>query len=119
MGKHLPEVLVTDIEMPKMSGLELTAGVKELYPDTRALILTTFTSGIFAASTGGRTVAATENDGAVPAAVKCITGGARTLFARTYGGGAEAGGDVGGVINAVGPQTTNLPFPSTHVGLHQ
>jgi hypothetical protein len=69
--------------------------------------------------TDGRTVAATENDGAVPAAVKCITGGARTLFARTYGGGAEAGGDVGGVINAVGPQTTNLPFPSTHVGLHQ
>jgi CheY-like chemotaxis protein len=54
MGKHLPEVLVTDIEMPKMSGLKLTACVKELYPDTRALILTTFTSGIFAASTGGR-----------------------------------------------------------------
>ncbi len=42
VGKHRPEVLLTDIEMPKMSGLELTARVKELYPDTRVLILTTF-----------------------------------------------------------------------------
>src|SRR5580658_4743960 len=42
VGKHRPEVLVTDIEMPKMSGLELTARVNELYPDTRVLILTTF-----------------------------------------------------------------------------
>src|ERR1700728_4978954 len=42
VGKHRPEVLVTDIEMPKMTGLELTARVKELYPDTRVLILMTF-----------------------------------------------------------------------------
>ena len=42
VGKHRPEVLVTDREMPKRSGLELTARVKELYPDTRVLILTTF-----------------------------------------------------------------------------
>jgi two-component system response regulator DesR len=43
VGKHRPpEVLVTDIEIQKMSGLELTARLKELYPDTRVLILTTF-----------------------------------------------------------------------------
>lgn len=42
VGKHRPDVLVTDIEMPKMSGLELTARVRELYPETRILILTTF-----------------------------------------------------------------------------
>lgn len=42
VGKHRPEVLVADIEMPKMTGLELTARVKELYPETRVLILTTF-----------------------------------------------------------------------------
>jgi two-component system, NarL family, response regulator DesR len=42
VGKHRPEVLITDIEMPKMSGLELASRVKELYPETRVLILTTF-----------------------------------------------------------------------------
>jgi two-component system, NarL family, response regulator DesR len=42
VGKYRPEVLVADIEMPKVTGLELTARVKELYPDTRVLILTTF-----------------------------------------------------------------------------
>ena len=42
VGKQRPEVLVTDIEMPKMSGLELAARVRELYPDTHVLILTTF-----------------------------------------------------------------------------
>ena len=35
-------MLIADIEMPKMTGLELTARVKELYPETRILILTTF-----------------------------------------------------------------------------
>ncbi len=42
VAKHRPHVLVTDIEMPMMSGLELTGRVKELYPETRVLILTTF-----------------------------------------------------------------------------
>jgi two-component system, NarL family, response regulator DesR len=42
VGKHRPQVLITDIEMPKMSGLELTARVKELYPETHVLIVTTF-----------------------------------------------------------------------------
>lgn len=42
VGKHRPDVLVADIEMPTMTGLELTARVKELYPETRVLILTTF-----------------------------------------------------------------------------
>jgi two-component system, NarL family, response regulator DesR len=42
VGSLRPEVLIADIEMPKMTGLELTARVKELYPETRILILTTF-----------------------------------------------------------------------------
>jgi two-component system response regulator DesR len=42
VAKYRPEILVADIEMPKMSGLELTARVRELYPVTRVLILTTF-----------------------------------------------------------------------------
>ena len=42
VGVHLPVVLVTDIEMPQLTGLDLAARVKELYPATRVLILTTF-----------------------------------------------------------------------------
>ncbi len=40
--QHRPDVLVTDIEMPKVTGLTLTAQVCELYPETRVIILTTF-----------------------------------------------------------------------------
>lgn len=42
MAKKSPQVLVTDIEMPQMTGLELAAAVKERFPKTRIVILTTF-----------------------------------------------------------------------------
>ncbi|HEY0264365.1 MAG TPA: response regulator transcription factor [Granulicella sp.] len=42
VGEHRPTVLVTDIEMPHLTGLELAERVRELYPKTRVLILTTF-----------------------------------------------------------------------------
>jgi two-component system response regulator DesR len=37
-----PDVLVTDIEMPEMTGLELAAALKEAGSKTRVVILTTF-----------------------------------------------------------------------------
>jgi two-component system response regulator DesR len=37
-----PDVLVTDIEMPEMTGLTLAAEVHERFPRTRIIILTTF-----------------------------------------------------------------------------
>lgn len=37
-----PDVLVTDIEMPEMSGLELAAAVREEGLPTRVIVLTTF-----------------------------------------------------------------------------
>ena len=42
VAKERPDVLLTDIEMPRMTGLDLTARVRELYPETRVLIVTTF-----------------------------------------------------------------------------
>ena len=40
--KVRPDVLVTDIEMPGATGLELGASVRKALPKTRVLILTTF-----------------------------------------------------------------------------
>lgn len=40
--QHRPDVLLTDIEMPGLTGLELAARVRERYPKTRVVILTTF-----------------------------------------------------------------------------
>jgi two-component system response regulator DesR len=42
VARHKPDVLVTDIEMPEMTGLTLAAEVRDRYPQTRVMILTTF-----------------------------------------------------------------------------
>lgn len=39
---HKPDVLISDIEMPEMTGLELAAALKEQHLATRTVILTTF-----------------------------------------------------------------------------
>ena len=40
--QYSPDVLLTDIEMPKVTGLELAAAVRRERPQTRVIILTTF-----------------------------------------------------------------------------
>ena len=40
--KHRPDVLVTDIEMPGRTGLEVAQFLKEHYPTIRTVVLTTF-----------------------------------------------------------------------------
>lgn len=40
--EHRPDVLLTDIEMPQLTGLEVAAEVKRLRLSTRVVILTTF-----------------------------------------------------------------------------
>lgn len=42
LRKRRPEVLVTDIEMPQMTGLELAASVRAEAPSVRVVMLTTF-----------------------------------------------------------------------------
>jgi two-component system response regulator DesR len=41
-GRLIPDVLVTDIEMPAMTGLELAAALRTSHPAVRTIILTTF-----------------------------------------------------------------------------
>ncbi len=40
--EHKPEILVTDIEMPELSGIELAQTLKDKQSDTKVLIVTTF-----------------------------------------------------------------------------
>jgi len=42
LAAHAANVLVTDIEMPEMTGLTLAGEVRERYPEVRVIILTTF-----------------------------------------------------------------------------
>ena len=42
LKQHTIDVVLTDIEMPNMTGLELIDAVKRDYPDTRTVIMTTF-----------------------------------------------------------------------------
>jgi DNA-binding NarL/FixJ family response regulator len=37
-----PDILVTDLRMPKMSGIEVTRKVKELYPEIKVLVLSMY-----------------------------------------------------------------------------
>ena len=43
--REKPDVLLTDIEMPKLTGLELAAAIKRAHLPTRVIILTTFARG--------------------------------------------------------------------------
>jgi two-component system response regulator DesR len=42
VAEHAPDVLLTDIEMPYLSGLEVAAEVRAHHPGTHVVILTTF-----------------------------------------------------------------------------
>jgi len=42
VSRMKPDVLVTDIEMPHMTGLELAANLRTNHPNVRTIILTTF-----------------------------------------------------------------------------
>ena len=42
--KHMPHVALMDLKMPVMNGIHTTKAIKEKYPDTKVLILTTYDS---------------------------------------------------------------------------
>ncbi len=42
IDRTLPQILLTDIEMPQMDGMELTKKVRASYPETKVLVLTMY-----------------------------------------------------------------------------
>jgi len=42
ISKHRPEVVLMDIQLPKMSGVECVAELKELLPDTQVIMVTVY-----------------------------------------------------------------------------
>ena len=42
VAQFRPDVALLDVEMPGMDGITASAAVREAYPDTRVLIVTTF-----------------------------------------------------------------------------
>ena len=42
IGKHKPDVVLMDLKMPIMNGIHATKEIKEKYPDTKVLVLTTY-----------------------------------------------------------------------------
>lgn len=42
VGRHSPDVVVMDVRMPRMDGIDATAQIAERWPDVRVLAVTTF-----------------------------------------------------------------------------
>lgn len=79
VGEHHPQVLLTDLRMPVMDGVEATRAVCAQYPDTAVVLLTTFDdeqsiiSGLQAGARGYLTKDA-DRDGIVAAIRAAATG---------------------------------------------
>ena len=40
--EHLPDILITDIQMPYMDGVEMTAAIQSIKPDVKTIVITAY-----------------------------------------------------------------------------
>ncbi len=45
--EHLPEIVITDINMPVMDGIEMAGTIKSIRGDTRFIVLTAYTNRVY------------------------------------------------------------------------
>ncbi len=46
-SKEEPEIVITDINMPVMDGIEMARAIKAMKPDTRFIVLTAYTNRVY------------------------------------------------------------------------
>jgi len=44
-GKHTFDLVVTDLKMPKVNGIDFLKGIKEISPETMVILITAYASG--------------------------------------------------------------------------
>ena len=76
-----PDILVTDLKMPKLNGIEVTERVRESSPDTRIIILSMYNSKTY--------VLGALNSGAMGYVIKKSSADGLTEAIRTVAGGKQ------------------------------